>query len=328
MGAICRTVGAGMKPKQFQRDLDILLDSWSNGLAQRRRAPYCVYQEPDLAERTLRDCLTEDVDEIITDSKEVYNRANELMQRYNMQGIVKIRQYDNPTPIFNKFGLTKQIEGIFSRKVNLPSGGYLVIDQTEALIAIDVNTGKNRTGKDQPETILATNMEAVKEIARQLRLRNVGGLVVLDLIDMRSKKDQMTVYKTLKELMSEDRAKTKVYPISPLGLLEMTRQREDESFESAIFDDCPYCKGRGLIKSATSMSVEIQRRLNELCAKRKLRNLSVCAHPRIIERLKNEDRQLFTDIEVTYRADITFKADNLMHLEEYRIIDNNSGQAL
>jgi ribonuclease G len=328
MGAICRTVGAGMKPEQFQRDLDILLDSWSNGQNQKRRAPYCVYQEPDLAERTLRDCLTEDVDEIITDSKEVYERANELMQRYNMQGIVKIRLYDNPTPIFNKYNLTKQIDGIFSRKVNLPSGGYLVIDQTEALIAIDVNTGKNRTGKDQPETILATNMEAVKEIARQLRLRNVGGLVVLDLIDMRSKKDQMTVYKTLKELMSEDRAKTKVYPISPLGLLEMTRQREDESFESAIFDDCPYCKGRGLIKSATSMSVEIQRRLNEICAKRKLRNLTVCAHPRIIERLKNEDRQLFTDIEVTNRADITFKADNLMHIEEYKIIDNNSGQAL
>lgn len=328
MGAICRTVGAGMKPEHFQRDLDILLDSWKKGIAQGKRAPSCIYQEPDLAERTLRDCLTEDVDEIITDSQEVYDRAMELMRSYNMQGLVKIRLYDSPTPIFNKNNLSQQIEGIFNRKVNLPSGGYICIDETEALIAIDVNTGKNRTGKDQPETILATNMEAVAEIARQLRLRNVGGLVVLDLIDMRSKKDQLAVYKRLKELMGEDRAKTKVYPISPLGLLEMTRQRENESIESTIFDDCPYCHGRGLVKSATSMSVEIQRRLNEICAKRKIRRLTVCVHPRILERLKNEDRQLITDIEMEHRAEISFKADGMMHVEEFQVLDSSNGHKL
>ena len=328
MGAICRTVGAGMKPEQFQRDLDILLDAWKKGNAQSKHAPACIYQEPDLAERTLRDCLTEDVDEIITDSQEVYNRAMELMRSYNMQGLVKIRLYDSPTPIFNKNNLSQQIEGIFNRKVNLPSGGYICIDETEALIAIDVNTGKNRTGKDQPETILATNMEAVTEIARQLRLRNVGGLVVLDLIDMRSKKDQLAVYKKLKELMGEDRAKTKVYPISPLGLLEMTRQRENESIESTIFDDCPYCKGRGLVKSATSMSVEIQRRLNEICAKRKIRQLTVCVHPRILERLNNEDRKLITDIEVEHRAEITFKADSMLHVEDYQVFDSSNGHKL
>ncbi len=328
MGAICRTVGAGMKPEQFQRDLDILLDAWKKGNAQSKHAPTCIYQEPDLAERTLRDCLTEDVDEIITDSQEVYDRAIELMRSYNMQGLVKIRLYDSPTPIFNKNNLSQQIEGIFNRKVNLPSGGYICIDETEALIAIDVNTGKNRTGKDQPETILATNMEAVTEIARQLRLRNVGGLVVLDLIDMRSKKDQLAVYKKLKELMGEDRAKTKVYPISPLGLLEMTRQRENESIESTIFDDCPYCKGRGLVKSATSMSVEIQRRLNEICAKRKIRKLTVCVHPRILERLNNEDRKLITDIEMEHGAEIIFKADNMMHVEDYQILDSSNGHKL
>lgn len=327
MGAICRTVGVGMKPEHFQRDLDILLDAWNSGQATtRKRAPYCVYQEPNLAERTLRDCLTEDVDEIIIDSDEVYDKAMTLMQRYNMQGYVKIKKYDNPTPIFNKYGLSQQIETIFNRKVNLPSGGYICIDETEALIAIDVNTGKNRTGKDQPETILATNLEAVNEIARQLRLRNVGGLVVLDLIDMRVKKDQMTVYKALKDLMAEDRAKTKVFPISPLGLLEMTRQRENESLESTIFDDCPYCKGRGRIKSATSMSVEIQRRLNEICARRKAKHLTVCVHPRILERLKNEDRKLFTDIEIEHRADIHFEADSMMHIEDYQIYDTNTQQ--
>lgn len=329
MGLICRTVGEGRKPEHFQRDLDLLLDSWNNGqTAQSKRAPICVYQEPALAERALRDCLTEDVDEIVTDSEEVYKRAVELMQRYNMQGTVKVKLYENPTPIFNKYNLAQQLEGIFNRKVNLPGGGYICIDETEALIAIDVNTGKNRTGKDQPETILATNMEAVTEIARQLRLRNVGGLVVLDLIDMRQKKDQMAVYKALKDLMSEDRAKTKVYPISPLGLLEMTRQRENESIESAIFDNCPYCKGRGLIKSSTSMSVEIQRRVNEVIAKRKLKHLSVCVHPRILERLKNEDSKLFTAIEKEFHATIEFQSEEKLHLEDYQIFDAESGQKI
>ncbi|MBR0458259.1 MAG: Rne/Rng family ribonuclease [Victivallales bacterium] len=330
MGLICRTVGAGCKLEHFQRDLDLLLEYWNKAQENnsKRRSPYCVYQEPALAERALRDCLTEDVDEIVTDDEAVYKRAMELMSRYNMQGQVKVKLYDNPTPIFSKYGLQGQLESIFNRKVNLPSGGYICIDETEALIAIDVNTGRNRTGKDQPETILATNLEAVNEIARQLRLRNVGGLVVLDLIDMRQKKDQMTVYKALKDLMNEDHAKTKVYPISPLGLLEMTRQRENESIESAIFENCPYCKGRGLVKSATTMSVEIQRRVNEVLAKRKLKKIIVKAHPRVLDRLKNEDRKLFADIEQEYFATIDFQPDGMMHIENFLVLDAATGQKI
>ncbi|MBQ6472158.1 MAG: Rne/Rng family ribonuclease [Victivallales bacterium] len=327
MGLICRTVGAGCKQEHFQRDLDLLLEYWNKAAVENKKhAPVCVYQEPDLAERALRDCLTGDVDEVVTDSEAVYNRANELISRYNLQGEVKVRLYQSPTPIFNKFGLQTQLEGLFNRKVSLPSGGYICIDETEALIAIDVNTGKNRAGKDQPETILATNLEAVQEIARQLRLRNVGGLVVLDLIDMRQKKDQMTVYKALKELMNEDHAKTKVYPISPLGLLEMTRQRENESIESAIFENCPYCKGRGLVKSATTMSVDIQRRVNEVLAKRKLTGVIVRVHPRVHERLKREDRKLFDDISAQNNATVTFEPDPMMHVEDFVLLDARSGQ--
>ncbi len=328
MGLICRTVGAGRKLEHFQRDLDLLLDYWRKGeVAAQRRAPVCVYQEPDLGERALRDCLTEDVDEVIIDSQEMYTRACELITRYNLQEKTTVKFYQNPTPIFAKHNLIQQIDGIFNRKVPLPSGGYICIDETEAMIAIDVNTGKSHSGKDQPETILATNLEAVREIARQLRLRNIGGLVVLDLIDMRSKKDQQTVFNTLKDLLDEDRARTKIYPISPLGLLEMTRQRENESVESAMFDNCPYCKGRGLVKSATSMSVEIQRRLNEVLARRKHgQKVKVLAHPKIVERLKNEDRKLFATLENDYKAAFTYQPEPAFHIEDFTLQDELTGQ--
>ncbi|NLE56563.1 MAG: ribonuclease E/G, partial [Lentisphaerae bacterium] len=208
-----------------------------------------------------------------------------------------------------------------------PSGGYLCIDETEALIAIDVNTGKNRSGKDQPETILATNLEAVKEIARQLRLRNLGGIIVLDLIDMRQKKDQQVVFKTFKDLLAEDRARTKIYQLSPLGLLEMTRQREHESMESAIFDNCPYCKGSGLVKSTTSMSVDIQRRLNEILGRRKPgQKLKVAVHPRVADRLNNYDRKLVDGLKQEYSCEISFHSDQSLHIEEFRISDAVSGQ--
>ncbi|NLF94083.1 MAG: Rne/Rng family ribonuclease [Oligosphaeraceae bacterium] len=331
MGLICRTVGAGLKIEHFQRDLDMLLDCWNKAedAEEKHRAPYCVYQEPDLAERTLRDCLTEDIDEVVADSEEAFKCASALLLRYNRQSKVKVKFYQNPTSIFSKYGVSQQIDNIFNRKVNLPSGGYICIDETEALIAIDVNSGKNRSGKDHPETILATNLEAVKEIARQLRLRNIGGLVVLDLIDMRSKKDQQTVYKTFRELVAEDRARIKTTPISSLGLLEMTRQRENESLESTIYDDCPYCKGRGLVKSATSMSVEIQRRLNEVLARKQyLRRLAVHVNSKVMDRLRIDDRKVMDSLAVEFERQITFRSDPNMHIEEFKIIDLDSNKEI
>ncbi|MDD3695126.1 MAG: Rne/Rng family ribonuclease [Lentisphaeria bacterium] len=331
MGLICRTVGAGVKQEHFQRDLDMLLDSWHKGQEQsdKQRAPYCVYQEPGLAERILRDCLTEDIDEVVADSEEDYKCATSLLMRYSRHSKVKVKLYQNPTPIFAKYGVSKQIDNISQRKVALPSGGYICIDETEAMIAIDVNSGKNRSGKDHPETILTTNLEAVKEIARQLRLRNIGGLVVLDLIDMRLRKDQQTVYKTFKDLLAEDRARVKTYPISQLGLLEMTRQRENESLESAIYDDCPYCKGRGLVKSSITMSVEIQRRLNEILAKRKnITHLLVSVNPKVMERLRSEDRELFDSMGREFGKKVTLNSDPALHIEEFKILDKDSNKTL
>ncbi|MBO7742078.1 MAG: ribonuclease E/G, partial [Victivallales bacterium] len=256
-----------------------------------------------------------------------YDLAAEILQRFDRQNSVKLKLYSNPTPIFIRYSIQQQIESISNRKVMLPSGGYLCIDETEALIAIDVNTGKNRSGKDQPETILETNREAVKEIARQLRLRNIGGLVVLDLIDMRSRKDQMAVYRAFKQYTSEDHARIKLYPISGLGLLEMSRQRESESLESTMFEDCPYCKGRGLIKTATSVSVEIQRRLNELLARKKdVEHFVITCHPKILERLRTADHRVMDAMASEYNRQLTFSANPDLHIEEYHITDKNTGK--
>ncbi len=331
MGLICRTVGAGRSEEQFQADLAMLLDAWHalEETARTKPAPCCVYQEPDLPERALRDLLTEDVDEVVTDSKEVADLATALVRRLSRAERVKVRLYRNPRPLFEHYGLVPQIERIFRRQVELPGGGHLCIDETEALIAIDVNSGKNRSGKDHPETILTTNLEAVREVARQLRLRNLGGLIVVDFIDMRSRKDQMTVYRALREALAKDHARTRVYPISPLGLVEMTRQRETESVRSTVYTPCPYCRGHGLVKSATTMSVEIQRRLQQIFQRyRRTLQLRVVVHPTILERLRNEDATLLSDLEAQFGGELSFRGDPALHMEEFRIVNAQTGTEL
>lgn len=331
MGLICRTVGAGKSEEAFQQDLAGLLRYWTQAeeAIRTRRAPCCVYQEPGLVECTIRDYLTENVDEVVTDSKAAHDFVQELVRRLSREDKVKVRLYANPRPLFHKYGLLDQIESIFSRQVALPGGGHVVVDETEALIAIDVNSGRNRTGKDHPETILKTNLEAAAEIARQLRLRNVGGLIVIDFIDMRSRKDQQTVYRAFKDALLVDRAKTKLLQISPLGLLEMTRQRERESLQNAVFSPCPYCSGKGLVKSVVSISVDIQRRLQELLRRgRGAREFHIVVHPDVLERLRNEDCDLIHGMEQEFQCAFAFRADPALHREDFRIQDSTSGSDL
>ncbi len=331
MGVICRTAAEGIKEKYLQQDLDFLLNSWQKAekIAKSRRAPCCVYQEPRLVERALRDVLTDEVDEIITDDREVHQLAQEMVRRFCPNCKIRVRLHNQATPLFRKYHLLQQTANIFRRRVPLPGGGYLAIDETEALVAIDVNTGKNRAGKDHPETILNTNLEACEEVARQLRLRNVGGLIVVDFIDMRDRKDRQLVYRTFREHLSRDRAKTKVLPISPLGLIEMTRQREHESIRETVFAPCPYCNGRGMVKSATSVSVEIQRRIQEILRRRRGKTaLRVIVHPTVLARLKNEDAELIETLEERLGADLSFRADPAVHVEDFHIVDPETGADL
>jgi len=295
MGLIMRTVGEGQQTRYFVRDLALLLEEWHQIQDRIKSQPpaSCVFQEPDLIERTVRDFLTEDVERIVVDSPKAYDRMREMISKISKRSASKVKLYSEPQPIFDRFSITRQLENAFSRQVHLKSGGYLVVDETEALVAIDVNTGRHKGGKDQESTILKVNMEAAEEIARQLRLRNMGGLIVLDFIDMKTPRDRHTVYARMKEGLRRDKAKTHVLPISQLGLMEMTRQRHSESVHSAVYDDCPYCKGRGKVKSALTMSVEIQRKLSEILKKRG-RDVSdfqflIVVHPSVLDRLRTED---------------------------------------
>src|SRR5437667_4574162 len=285
----------------------------------------CVFQEPDLVERTVRDFLTEDVERIVIDSPRQYDRVREMIGRISKRSISKVKLYADSQPVFDRFNITRQLEGAFARQVHLKSGGYIVIDETEALVAIDVNTGRHKSGKDQESTILKVNLEAADEISRQLRLRNMGGLIVLDFIDMKHPRDRQHVYQRMKEGLKRDRAKTHILPISQLGLMEMTRQRHTESVRAAVYDDCPYCKGRGKVKSSLTMSVEIQRKLAEILKKRQRDEsdfqLRIVVHPTILKRLRTEDEKHLIEMEKRYFGKLEFRADPALHAEQFKIVN-------
>jgi ribonuclease G len=334
MGVIMRTVGEGQQTRYFVRDLALLLEEWNQIQERIKHQPpaSCVFQEPDLIERTVRDFLTEDVERIVVDSQRAYDRMREMISKISTRSADKVKLYSEPQPNFDRFGITRQLENTFSRQVHLKSGGYIVVDETEALVAIDVNTGRHKGGKDQESAILKVNLEAAEEIARQLRLRNMGGLIVLDFIDMKHPRDRQQVYQRMKEGLRRDRAKTHVLPISQLGLMEMTRQRHSESVSAAVYDDCPYCKGRGRVKSALTMSVEIQRKLGEILKKRARDEsdfqLRIVVHPTILERLRTEDEKHLIEMEKRYFGKLSFRADPGLHAEQFKIVNVTSGEEL
>ena len=334
MGVIIRTVGEGQQRRYFVRDLALLIDEWKQIQERIAKQPpaSCVFQEPDLIERTVRDFLTEDVERIVIDSPQQYDRVREMIGRISRRSVSKVKCYAESQPVFDRFGITRQLETAFARQVHLKSGGYIVIDETEALVAIDVNTGRHKSGKDQESTIVKVNLEAADEICRQLRLRNMGGLIVLDFIDMKSRRDQQAVYQRVKEGLKRDKAKTHILPISQLGLMEMTRQRHTESVRASVYDDCPYCSGRGKVKSSLTMSVEIQRKLAEILKKRQRDEsdfqLRIVVNPTVLSRLRTEDEKLLIELEKRYFGKLSFRADPAMHAEHFKIVNAANNEEL
>jgi ribonuclease G len=332
IGVIIRTVGEGARARYFVRDLRFLLEQWTK-VEQRindKPAPSRVFEEPDLVERTVRDFLTEEIDEVMCDDREATDRMNEIVAQISRRSRNRIKYYDGATPIFETYGVQKQIDDAFHRQVWLRCGGYIVIDETEALVAIDVNTGRNKGGRDVEKTILQTNLEAADEIARQLRLRNVGGLIISDFIDMKSRKDQQLVYNLMKERLKRDKAKTHVLPISPLGLMEMTRQRAQESLSDTIYENCPYCGGRGVVKTSMSTSVELHRTLNTVMRKyqESVHDIRVILNPDVLKRLKEEDEELLVELERRYAGRLMFRGDPTFHHEKFVVTDANTGAEL
>jgi ribonuclease G len=334
MGVIMRTAGEGQQLRYFVRDLALLLDEWNLVQEKIKKQPMatCVFQEPDLIERTVRDFLTEDVERIVVDNPKAHDRMREMISKISKRSASKIKLYSEAQPVFDRFNVSKQLENTFTRQVHLKSGGYIVIDETEALVAIDVNTGRHKGGKDQEALILKVNLEAAEEICRQLRLRNMGGLIVLDFIDMKSGRDRQQVHNRMREGLRRDKAKTHILPISQLGLMEMTRQRHSESVRAAVYDDCPYCKGRGKVKSSITMSVEIQRKLQEILKKRTRDEndfqLRIVVHPTVLDRLRTEDEKHLIEMEKRYFGKLSFRADTGMHAEQFKIVNVETGEEL
>jgi len=334
MGVIMRTAGEGQQLRYFVRDLALLLEEWTGVSEKIKKQPMatCVFQEPDLIERTVRDFLTEDVERIVVDTQKAYDRMRDMINKISKRSASKIKFYTEAQPVFDRFNVSKQLENTFSRQVHLKSGGYIVIDETEALVAIDVNTGRHKGGKDQEALILKVNLEAAEEICRQLRLRNMGGLIVLDFIDMKSGRDRQQVHNRMRDGLRRDKAKTHILPISQLGLMEMTRQRHSESVRAAVYDDCPYCKGRGKVKSTVTMSVEIQRKLQEILKKRTRDEndfqLRIVVHPTVLDRLRTEDEKHLIEMEKRYFGKLSFRADTGMHAEQFKIVNVETNEEL
>jgi len=338
MGLIIRTAGEGKKARFFVRDLHILLKRWEviNQRMHETDKSACLYVEPDIVGRTVRDFLTEDIDRVLLDKSEDYENVISEVSRISPRSKSKIHLFTGDIPIFERFNIERQIEQTYMRRVPLPSGGEIIIEETEALISIDVNTGahknKNKDGKD---FILQVNLEAASEVARQVRLRNIGGLIIIDFIDMKSKKDRNAVLQRMRQEMAKDKAKSHVLPISPLGIMQMTRQRHSESLSSGIYTGCPYCNGRGSVKSARTISVEIQRRLISVIRHIRARDgdeheihLRILLHPSNLERLRTEDEELLVGIEQSYGAKLSFRADPIYHVENFKIVDVETGQEL
>ena len=334
VGLVVRTVGAGASARAFARDLRGLVSVWNEmqGNVKNLRTPCCIFQEPDLCERVIRDWLTEDIDSIVIDDLKTYESMRELSSRISRRARSKIRRYDGMKGVFTHYGVEHQLRNAFARQVPLKSGGYLVIDETEALIAVDVNTGHYKGNGSQEDAIREVNLEAVEEVARQLRLRNIGGLVVLDLIDMKSRKHQREVYRALKDALRRDRARTNVLEISELGLLEMSRQRQDSSILSQLTSKCPYCQGRGHVKSPMAVSIEIQRALTSLLRRAEMEKKpfepKIVIAPQIMQRLRTEDSEVLAQLQKDFNTRLTFVSELHRHPESFTIMDAATAQIL
>lgn len=339
MGVIIRTAGEGKQARWFVRDLHMLLKRWQaivEKINAPDRRPVLLYQEPGLIERTVRDFLTEEVDRILVDNPEDFKLVQDLVGEVSPRSRSRVEMYADPIPVFERYNIERQIEQLFQRRVPLPSGGEIVIDETEALTAIDVNTGGHR-GKDGAKDgnfITQANLEAVTEAARQIKLRNLGGLIMIDTIDMKNPKDRKKVFDTLREAMEDDRAKHQILPISQLGVLQMTRQRHTESNTTSMYTACPHCQGRGIVKNPRTVSVEIQRkllsvirRLRESVGAEKEIEINILLHPVNLERIITEDREFFRDLMKSCKVRLGTKPDPTYSIEAFKLFDG-SGKEL
>ena len=321
MGIIVRTAGVGRNAEELQWDLNYLLQLWEaiEKAANERDAPFLIYQESNVIIRALRDYLRSDINELIVDERETYNRIREFMQLVMPHNIEKVKLYHEKVPLFTRFQIESQIETAFQREVRLPSGGAIVMDHTEALVSIDINSSRATKGGDIEETALNTNCEAAEEIARQLRLRDLGGLIVIDFIDMTSNRNQREVENTLREALKMDRARVQIGRISRFGLLEMSRQRLRPSLGESSQVVCPRCQGQGTVRSTESLALSILRIIEEEAMKEQTAKIVVQLPVNVATYLLNEKRQSLIEIETRQKITLLLLPNESFETPHYDI---------
>lgn len=299
LGFIVRTAGQGRVRRDLSRDMAYLLRLWRVIVKRikNNRGPIDIYEESDMIIRTIRDIFTSDVDAIYIDEPDAYERAKEFLQFVMPKHVDRLHLYEGKEPLFYKYKLEQEIANIHKREVALRDGGSIVIDPTEALVAIDVNSGNFRTDDSAEETAFQLNISAAKEIARQLRLRDLGGVIVNDFIDMRRERHRRGVERALRDAMSRDRARTKILRTSPFGLIEMTRQRIRPSLKRSVFTDCPCCSSRGIVKTAESMSIEVIRWMMLAVQNPEIKRVSVRVNDEVAAYLNNKKRREISGLE-------------------------------
>ncbi len=314
IGYIVRTAALGQKKRELSKDLNRLLRMWNDIKKRVESSPplTLIHQEQDVCLRALRDYFTPEITEILVDDKETYAKVRAYMKIISPRYQRRVRLYKDPLPIFDKYDIESQIETIFSNHVNLKSGGYIVINPTEALISIDVNSGKGMLGKDLETMAFRTNMEAAREIARQIRLRDMGGLIVVDFIDMKDRGHIRQVEKVLREEVRKDRAKIDMTHISKFGLLELTRERLRPPIESRRYETCPHCLGRGLVQSVEAASISVLRRISVGVSNKGVERVTCKLPLDVATYLQNKKRKELAQLEGRYGVDIHIEADTAL----------------
>ena len=324
-GVIIRTAAGGRPKEDILGDLEAFHKIWTE-MRQRNessRAPAVLFQEQSIVARLLRDLLTEDFQAIRIDNPQEYQRVLELIERIMPSLAPKVKLYSKPYPIFDEYGVQAEIDKALKSKVYLKSGGSIVINQTEALVAIDVNTGRfvgKKTSGRLEDTIVKTNLEAVKEIVRQIRLRDLGGIIVLDLIDMDDKKNRLKVYQAVEQELRKDRSPSKALQVSDFGLVIITRKRVKQSLERVLTEPCPYCAGTGVIKSSATICYEILNEVKKVGPDINGHRLVLRVNPDIARALKDEESGVLKDLRQSIGKDVTIKADVQLHHEQFDVM--------
>ncbi len=332
MGLICRTASAYATTDMLIEEATDLFHSWQAIVDKFHQSqnPTLLFEESDLVKKAVITCIDKRYDRLLVDDYATYQTCKQIYQKYAREHTLKLEFYRDKTPMFERFNVEKEIEKAMRHKIWLKSGGYLFFDQTEAMHTIDVNSGRSSTTAtvDVEETLVRINLEAAGEIARQLRIRNIGGLVICDFIDMRSRKNQKRVLEHLKECMKDDSAKCTILGMSEFGLVEMTRQRNRESLAQTIYTDCPYCNGKGLVKSHESTTVDIERTLKKLILCNNQFALKLVTHPEVGRYLEQGDKSFFLKLAQKSNAHIEFASNDSLHLNDFVFYSTLNGQKI